>query len=99
MDTEMTDDSHKPADIFTGVKFALVAVACALAGLSQAVFGWAGNSMYLRVVYPFLALLAAGAVGLFAYALLNQPALRRKEAEAKARKAAQEGERDLTISN
>jgi hypothetical protein len=84
------DDSHNPLHVFAGVKWAIFSGVFALGGLSQAVFGWAGDSLYMRVVYPILALLAAGVLGLFAYVSLNQPALRRKEAEAKARKMAQE---------
>ena len=87
---QSTDESHNPIHVFAGVKWAIASGVFALGGLSQAVFGWAGNSLYMRAVYPILGLLMAGVLGLFAYVSLNQPALRRKDAEAKARKAAQE---------
>ena len=80
----MTDDSHNPAHIFSGLKFTLITLVLLGGGTYQAATGWLGDSFYMRFVYPLLAAFLSIPFGLFAYAMFNQPKLRRQEEEKEA---------------
>ncbi len=81
---DIGNESHNPIHIFSAIKYSLVSVVLIVGGVVQAVTGLLGTTTYMRVVYPLLAVFVGALIGLFAYALFNQPKLRQKELDAKA---------------